>query len=142
VFGAIGLGLVSALLALLSLLGHLLWRLLRARNTPLESPILGSLAAICAVALMACVGGLYVAITTLRDDLYSMNARFDPLIRAFECAGWVSALAWAAFVIGLGVHWSRASRAERFAAIGFAGGTLAALIVLADYHVLTSTLNY
>jgi CubicO group peptidase (beta-lactamase class C family) len=142
VFGAVGLGLVSALVALLSLIGHLLWRRAQARDTPPVPSILKALAAICAVALMACVAGLYLAVTMLRDDLYSMNARFDPLIRGFECAGWVSALAWAGFVIVLGVQWSRVNRANRFLAIGFSGGTLAALFVLADYHVLTSTLNY
>ena len=95
-------------------------------------------------AAAAPTGGANAAdtVTTLRSDLYSMNSRFDPMIRGFECAGWISVIGWGCFVIVLAARWSRVGHAERVAAIGFAGGTFAGLLVLIDYHVLTSTLNY
>jgi CubicO group peptidase (beta-lactamase class C family) len=142
VFGAVGLGLASALLALLYFVGRLIWARKHVLITPGTPAISRNLAAICALALILCVAGLYTAVTTMRSDLYLMNPRLDPLIRGFEFAGWVSALAWAGFAVALAAHWSRVSRAKRFAAIGFAAGTLTALVVLVNYHVLTSTLNY
>jgi len=139
VFGVIGVGVTVALVALLGVLGRLIWSRVTARPAP---PLPWRFAALSALALVLCVAGLFTTLTGMQADLYSMNPGRDPWIRAFEAAGIISVAAWAGFLFAILKHWARTRRAERIAAILFAAGMLAALAELINYHVLTSTLNY
>ncbi|HMH30310.1 MAG TPA: serine hydrolase domain-containing protein [Steroidobacteraceae bacterium] len=142
VFGAIILGLAAAVLALLGQTVQMF------RGRAFIASVIGmpriavASRAICSLALIVCIAGLYYAVVEMRSDLYSMNAGYDPLIRGFECAGWISAIAWLGFSLVLGKSWSRIGAAQRLLAASFAAATAAALVTLANYHVLTSTLNY
>jgi CubicO group peptidase (beta-lactamase class C family) len=142
VFGTIIVGLAAAVLALLGQAVQMFRgraRLATGAGMPRAAAVF---AAICSFALIVCVAGLYQVVVRLRSDLYAMNASFDPLIRAFECAGWISAIAWFAFSVALCKSWPRIGAVQRSLAACFVLAIGAALVLLADYHVLTSTLNY
>lgn len=141
VFGIIIVGLAAAALALLAYVASAIQRLVTSRQ-PGATRFASRLAALCSLALILCVATLYQTVVGMRGELYSMNASLDPMIRGFESAGWISALAWIGFVIAAGRIWQRMSATQRVVASGFGTATLAALLMLADYHVMTSTLNY
>ena len=142
VFGAIILGLLAAVAALLGQAVQIFSGGTRLASGAAMPRMVAVFAAICSLALIVCVSGLYEAVVKMRADLYSMNASFDPLIRGFEGAGWISVISWIAFSFALMKAWPRIGAVQRSLAVCFAAATAAALMVLADYHVLTSTLNY
>ncbi|HEX4241285.1 MAG TPA: serine hydrolase domain-containing protein [Steroidobacteraceae bacterium] len=135
VISLIGAGTVIAILTVLGLA----WNMVRARAAP---PLAWRLAGLASLALVACVCGFYTTVTTMRDDFYSMTPAFDPWIRAFEGAGIVGAIALIGFALAMPGRWRMARLPERMGAIAFVAGLGVTLLVLADYRVLTSTLNY
>jgi CubicO group peptidase (beta-lactamase class C family) len=142
VFGAIILGLAAAALALLGQAAQILRGRAHVATAAGMSRLAAAFEAICSLALIVCVATLYHAVVQMRGDLYSMNAGFDPLIWGFESAGWISAITWIGFSFVLVKTWARIGAVQRFLGASFAAATAVALVTLADYHVLTSTLNY